>query len=366
MFCDALKSNTTEKKVLSRIIRRGAASRKEISEELGVTTATLTRVVSSLMEQGLVHELGAMDEGRVGRKQILLDIASNLGYVVGFDVTNLYLRLTLMDLHANIMEEKNWVFPSLSQDVLDEAIQQGVNWINAYTPSKILGIGLLLQGYLNGNSSLSLAIPNISEQLESRLGIRPFVMNNVRGLAVAESYLGNPCKNYLLIKYGPGVGSVIVQNGELWCGNSNRAGEIGHIAWRSSSPVSCPICGKRGCLETQVGYRAIIHQSTPEMDTQYPDLETVLLASERDNGTALKKALHELAKAVNMMIDIIDPEQVVLAGQLFQRDEYYNYFSQQISCRSSQNVIRPLRRISDYERKRRSAAGIIVLNHYFG
>lgn len=366
MFYDVLRTNTTEKKVLSRIVRRGAASRKEISEELGVTTATLTRVVASLMDQGLVQELGEMDEGRVGRRQILLDIPPDLGYVVGLDVTNLYIRLTVMDLHAVVLDEADWTFPTLTPDLLEQALDRAQSWIDARTPHKLLGVGLLLQGYLGGSGSLSLSVPMVRERVRRRLGVEPFMMNTVRGLAIAESYLGSPCKNYLLVKFGPGVASVVVQNGELWRGCSDRAGEIGHIVWSASSPVYCPICGRHGCLEALVGYRAIIHQAAPALDTQYPDLDTLLEASRRDGGASLNKALRVLAKAVNMMAEFIDPEQIVLAGQLFQYDDYFNYFSEQLALGLGGEPVRPVVRITDYERKRRCAAGIVVLSHFFG
>lgn len=359
-----LGSNTTEKRVLSYIIRKGAASRKEISEQIGVTTATLTRVVSSLIDQNILRELGTMEEGRVGRRQVLLDIRRDLGYVMGIDVNNRYIRLTMMNLHAEILEQKRWNYQQLTQEMLSLALEEGDKLLAQY--KNILGIGLLLQGYIEEGICFSLPIHNIKTQIEERFCMPVFVMNNTRGLAVAEAYFETPCQSYLVVKYGPGVGSVIVQNGEILEGSHNRAGELGHILWNPTSQVICPICGKRGCLESVIGYAQLACRMAPEQNIQRPDLETILELIKHQGDYALREALKDLALAVNMMVDLIDPEKILLAGEIFKNDLYFNlfveYFLQNSSNFSRQNVSR----IAKYEKKRICAAGVMVLNHYFG
>lgn len=361
-----IEGNSTEKKVLSYIVQKGASSRKEISEYLGVTSATLTRVVSALMEQGVLHELGTVEDGRVGRKQVMLDISEGLCYVLGFDVTNLYIRITAMDLRCNILEQKRWNYTLLTQEILDQAIATTQKLAAKYTAEKILGIGLLLQGYIEHEACFSLPIQNIREQLQSRLDHDVWMMNNVKGLAVAESYFGNPCQNYVVIKYGPGVGGVIVQNGEIVEGSHNRAGELGHIIWEPRSMQLCPVCGKRGCLESVISFASLIRRAAPEMEVCYPNLAAMLEAGQQDGFHALHGAFTELAMAVSMVIDLVDPEEVLLAGGIFQDDSFFEEFLGQLEQCNQRFGKKGVHRIANYAEKRICAAGVVVLNHYFG
>lgn len=363
---EILECSSTGKKVLSYIVRNGAASRKEISEHIGVTTATLTRIVAGFLEQGVLRELGTVEEGRVGRKQVMLDLCPGQYYVMGFDVTNIYIRLTLMDLHTEILEQKRWNFSLLTQEILDEAMDEAERLLIRYTRKKILGLGLLLQGYLEGDTCFSLPIPNIKAQLENRLGTDVFLMNNVRGLAVAESYFGNPNQSYLVVKYGPGVGCVIVQNGEILDGSHHRAGELGHILWDPGARRICPICGKRGCLESIVGYESILQRSAPDLAVGDPDLETVLRVGEPDGYKVLYGALKELAMAVSMAVELVDLERILLAGQIFQDDRFFSFFLERLTKYNPSFEADMVCRIDQYLKKRVCAAGVVVLNHYFG
>ncbi len=361
-----IDGNSTEKKVLSYIVRKGAASRKEVSEQIGVTTATLSRVVASLMEQGILHELGTVEDGRVGRRQVILDLQEGLAYVMGFDVTNIYIRITVMDLRTKILEIKRWNFSVLTQNILDTAMEYAASLIQKYSAEKILGVGLLMQGYIERDICFSLPITNIKEQLQQHLNVDIYMMNNVKGLAVAESYFGNPCQDYVVVKYGPGVGGVIVQNGEIVQGSNNSAGELGHIVWDPHSTRECFICGKRGCLESLIGYGSLIQRAAPDMQVHYPNLATVLEASKHDNYRALNDAFKNLAMAVNMMVDLVDPAEVLLAGEIFQNDDFFEKFVNQLKKYNPRFGKKGIYRIVNYKEKRISAAGVVVLNHYFG
>ncbi|MGL5427309.1 MAG: winged helix-turn-helix domain-containing protein, partial [Cetobacterium sp.] len=70
MNMENVKSNN-KVAILSYLNKNGQSSRKKIAEGLKLTTATLTVLVNELIEEGVVIELGALTEGKVGRKQIL-------------------------------------------------------------------------------------------------------------------------------------------------------------------------------------------------------------------------------------------------------------------------------------------------------
>ena len=68
--------------VLSYIMRNGPRSRKVLAEQLQVTAATLTHATTALIQAGMLREAGVADERRVGRKQVLLDLAPGYRYAL--------------------------------------------------------------------------------------------------------------------------------------------------------------------------------------------------------------------------------------------------------------------------------------------
>lgn len=356
----------TRQEVLSLIVRNGASSRKEIAEKISMTSATLTHVASGLITDGVLYELGTLEEGKVGRKQVMLDVYENLRYVLGFDVTNSTIRVTLLNVRADILEMRRWDFSLLTQALLDEAFGYLKQMIEKYGAEKILGIGLLMQGYIKKAVCSSLPIQNVKSQLEAIFPLEVIMMNNAKGLAVTESYFGNPCQNYVIIKYGPGIGGVVVANGEILLGSSSHAGELGHIVWDKNCHKRCNVCGKEGCLESLIGFGPTIKKSNPQMKVAYPDLKALLLASEADSGQALNASLETLARAVNIFVDIIDPEKILLAGEIFKEEALYQKFISYLTENNQHMHSDQIGRILNYSEKRLKAAGVIVLNEYFG
>lgn len=352
--------------VLSYIIRNGISSRKEIAEKIGVTSATLTHVVSELMENGFIYEMGTLEEGKVGRKQVMLNVHKNIRYVIGFDVGLTSIRVTLLNIQAEILEMRRWNFMELKQEILDEAKLYVRELTEKYDQTKILGIGLLMQGYIKDNLCLSMPIQNIRQQLSSASSLEIYMKNNVKGLAIAEYYFGNSCDNYVIIKYGPGIGAVVVVDGKILEGYSNHAGELGHILWDSEHQKKCIICGKKGCLESIIGFGATIEKANPNKKVEYPSLQALLEASKNDQGAALNEALYILSHAVNMFVDIIDPEKVFLAGEIFKEEAIYRKFLSYFTKNNQHFQKEQICRIVNYSEKNLKAAGVVVLNEFFG
>lgn len=356
---------STKKRIITHIIKNGASSRKEIAMSLGLTTATLTIASAALIEDGIIVEGGTIEDGKVGRKQRIIDVKDNLWYAIGFDVTNNKLRVTVLNIKADIVEEREWLYPKLTEELLHQAIGYMEELLLRYKEKKILGVGLLMQGYVEDDLCHTLPIKDIKARITERFTLDVFMMNNVKGLALTEYYFGNTAKNFLLIKYGPGVGGVIVVEGEIVKGYRNRAGEIGHVKWNHASNGVCEICGKRGCLESQVRFRTILEKIDPNIKEDLVDFDVIMKASYEDDFSALKSALDTLAEATSVFIDILDPDQIFLAGEIFTEDFLYDHFVKNLKKQVAIESDR-IKLISDYRLKRKKAAGVIVLNEYFG
>jgi predicted NBD/HSP70 family sugar kinase len=353
-----------EDMVLSYIIRHGRSSRKEIADFLGVTNATLSHISASMLAKKVIYEDGEVENGKVGRKHILLEINADYRYAMGFDVTNTAINVSISNLRGTIVKKKSIGYLRLEQVHLNRAI----TWLNKtlldYEKSVILGIGLLAQGYIENEQCCGLPIKDIKEQIKNKTSIEPILMNNIRGLALSEIFFGNTCRNFLLIKYGPGLGGAIVINGEILNGRNNQAGEIGHIVWDKDSETLCPICGKRGCLESIISYDRVIKNAAPETRHEKPSVELVIQTGKKDNYSALNGAFDILAKAVSYFAVFYDPEKIYLAGELFANDFIYDVFIDRLEQHFQINHYPIFHRIEEYGKKRERAAGAIVLSHH--
>lgn len=352
--------------VVSYLVRHGEASRKEIADELGVTGATLTKISGDLIRQGIVYEKGIRDTAGVGRKEITIDVYPNYCYAVGLDVANRYLRVTLLNAKLELVAMREWKYPLLTEDILDQGIAYIRELMEEYGREKILGLGLLGQGYFYEDQFLSLPIHDIRSRIQEQFDLDIYCMNNIRGMAVAQSFLDHKSDDFLMLHYGPGICTVLVQDGSVVPGSQNKAGEIGHVIWDHSRGEVCSVCGKRGCLESYLNFEHVAKEADPDHDAVYTDYELLEKASRKDGGQAVDKALVSLSQIVNLLMGFCDPKQLLLCGQIFTNSRFYARFTGLLETFSDEPRSGRVALVEHYSEKRWKSPGIVVLNEYFG
>ena len=159
-------------------------------------------------------------------------------------------------------------------------------------------------------------------------------------MAIAEQLIGNARRtsSFISIVAGIGVGSGLFLNGRLYRGKNGFAGEIGHTTLIEGQNRPCR-CNKRGCWENSANLYSLIERvrarleigmrsSIPSLRSQNGsplNLEVILQAAEEDDAVALE-ALHETGEALGIgvanMINIFNPEMVILGGTLSLAGKY--------------------------------------------
>lgn len=121
---------------------------------------------------------------------------------------------------------------------------------------------------------------------------------------------------------GTGVGGGIVVNGRLLNGPNGIAGEWGHnpLPWPKPDEYPGPecYCGRRGCIETFVSGPALAHDHARRTGCWLEAKHIVQRASSGDAACAASLAVYEerLARALAHVINLLDPEVIVLGGGL--------------------------------------------------
>jgi fructokinase len=181
-------------------------------------------------------------------------------------------------------------------------------------------------GTMKNSNTTCLNGRHLREDLIARLGLPIILENDANCFALAEAVAGAGRAGALVfgVILGTGVGGGIVYRGELWKGPQHLAGEWGHHAIDPAGPAC--YCGQRGCVETLI--------AGPAVEGNYRRLTgaslsmTALVAAHRGGDAAATQVfLHfidRFGRAVANLIDILDPDVVVLGGGLSNIDELYS------------------------------------------
>jgi len=347
--------------ILDTLRKKGAMSRKEISQEIGLTPAAVTNLTSELIEEGIIREVAEVDENRVGRKSILIDIDHKSYILIGvyIDITGIELAATYLDGELIVRQKKPLKDIAYHENVTEKIAKECKEFISdnitlKRNEEKIVYIGLSIVGAVDEESGLSKGsfgiLPQgeeIKANLERKLRLPVAVENNVRALAMAEIDFNNEeyIENALFIKHGPGVGSAIIINRNIYRGSTNVAGEIGHI-YVKDNDKEC-ICGKKGCLETVIGESYIIDECKKVFSIEntnylynlchankdFINLHNILLAAENGDKqikAILDDALKYLAIAIDNTLQLIDVEEVILFGLAFQNNYFHKTFKKHL------------------------------------
>jgi len=189
---------------------------------------------------------------------------------------------------------------------------------------------------------------NIQEILQNKLSLSVHVDNNVRAMAIGEAFFGaGRGVNVLAFVYGRiGVGAGFVVNGQVFRGSGAGAGEIGHTIMVPEGGQPCR-CGQKGCLETLVTEPVIVRQAN-EIAQQHPDsLLAQYLAQDDDTPhidrlfaaaregdqitkNMIESQIHYLGIALANLVNILNPEMILLGGVFAQGDDLIRPVASQV------------------------------------
>ena len=175
----------------------------------------------------------------------------------------------------------------------------------------------------NANSTWLIGHP-IHRDLEARLSRPVRLANDANCFALSEAADGAAYGYHCVfgIILGTGVGAGLVVNGKILLGPNAIAGEWGHNALPWPDPIEMPgpkcYCGKRGCIETFLSGPGL---ASDHLQATGVELTTAAIADGADaGGRACKDTLYRyadrLAKALAHVINIVDPDAIVVGGGL--------------------------------------------------
>ena len=139
------------------------------------------------------------------------------------------------------------------------------------------------------------------------------VINDAQAALLGEAWLGAAAgrRNVLMLTLGTGVGGAIMSEGRLLRGHLGRAGEVGHISLQFDAPSDS--LGIPGSLETAIGNHTVAARSNGRFSTTR-ELVEAHRAGDKEATAVWTRSVHQLACAVASLINIVDPELIIIGG----------------------------------------------------
>lgn len=334
----------TKKEIIQFLALNGSNPVKEIAKNKNISIPTAIKFIDELIDIGIVQDLGKQhQEG--GRMPNIYGLCPKVGYFIGVEMRRHSITTGVMDFTGELIysESMPYIYESSeSIDDLCEAIIQSLENGNI-DRSKIFAYCISIPGRVSISTGDSfnyfskLPRPLVIE-LEERLGATVFIDNDSRIMCYGEYISSNlsQYRNILYINISWGLGMGMIIDGRLYYGATGFAGELGHFPLFDNE-IFCR-CGKKGCIETEASglamHRLLVakHNAGARsiLSPKIENSETIRLEDFIDavkNGDMLMIEIVEeignkLGKGLAGMINVFNPELVVIGGTIAETGEY--------------------------------------------
>lgn len=256
---------------------------------------------------------------------------------LGVDLGGTKTEAILMDRNGDIVERKRVATPRGDYKETVLTIRGLIDDVSRDAP-RSLPVGIGIPGTVspatglikNANSTWLIGKP-FDKDLEAAMKRPVRLANDADCFALSEAADGAGAGHTSVfgVILGTGVGGGVVINGKTVSGPNAISGEWGHNAlpWPESSELPGPkcYCGKTGCIETWLSGPSLEQQATSKNLSGLSALEIANAArSGREDARALIELYTDrLARSLAGVINILDPNVIVLGGGLSAIGELY-------------------------------------------
>jgi glucokinase-like ROK family protein len=335
-------------RLIKSLYQKGASTANEICGSMGISLPTVNALLTDLMRSGEVIKQGrAASQG--GRKPDLYRLAPDAFYVLAVDLSKYAVSLALYNCQQEMDKEQvtHKIVLNNESETFEQLCQHIENYMQASAiPSeKIIAIGISMPGLIDSRAGINHTYLNfgkksLQEYLESRFLQPIFLENDARAMTLAEYKFGaaHDAQHVLGIFVGWGIGLGIIVDGKIYQGTAGFAGEFAHSPLFESQEINCT-CGKKGCLEAVASGTAIVRMAEEailldkdsilaRMAKSFkgpldPNL-IVRAAQEGDQRaiTILSEVGLNLGRGISMLIQLLNPELIILGGVVAEANQY--------------------------------------------
>jgi predicted NBD/HSP70 family sugar kinase len=319
-----LLRDLNERTVLDAIRRRAPISRAEISRSVGISKPTVSGVLQSLLDAGLVRKAEASSDGP-SYGATFFEPVPDAALALGLDLGARFLRGAICNLLGRVCARQDIELAGadargvleLAANLRDRLIAvcgleaEAIYGAVVGVPGVVLPDGdeVHLAENVHGLEGMA-----IGGELERRLGMRVTVENDVNLAAVGERWQGvaRGVEDFVFLSIGTGLGAGVVLHGELHRGNHGAAGEVDYALGGGIERQSDP------CAEALSAYAQDLAQPWARTTLAPPFDVRSIFAAARAGDPMARAVVEEEARRIALHIApiaaVADVELVVVGG----------------------------------------------------
>ncbi|MDA9438863.1 hypothetical protein XH98_06975 [Bradyrhizobium sp. CCBAU 51745] len=227
-----------ERLVLSLLLQSSGISRLEIGEKTGLSAQTVSVIVRSLEQEGLVSK-GEAQRGRVGPPMIPLSLNSKGAFSIGVSFGESAGDIAVIDFTGQVQYHAAHPYSALrGPDALAAKIEEALLALRSSSRTRVAGIGL---GVPNEKGSpqhvrdlLGCDLAELQASIESTLNLSVFIQDDITAAAGGESLFGvaRSLPDFLFFYLGSHLHSRLVLNYQIHSGRFGMSHDVGLLRLR--------------------------------------------------------------------------------------------------------------------------------------
>jgi predicted NBD/HSP70 family sugar kinase len=324
----------------------GRAARADVTRALGISAGSATTLTADLIAAGLLREVEGLprETGR-GRPPVALEVVPEACHVIGIKLSDEVHTAVLTDCSGQMVADTSLPTPPTRKtlpDMLDEIATLIAQLLDSSGKEicDIAAVGIGLSGIVDHQTGCVAWSPlladrdiDLAQAFGARFGLPVYLDNDANVLTLAELWFGagRSMSDFAVVTIEHGVGMGLVLDNRLFRGSRGMGLELGHIKVQLDGAL-CR-CGQRGCLEAYLADYALareaataLHRNPRNLQSAHAMLDALYAQAKAGNHAArtiFRRAGRYLAVGLANVVQLFDPELIILSGERMQYDYLY-------------------------------------------
>jgi predicted NBD/HSP70 family sugar kinase len=318
----ALLRALNERAVLEAIRASSPASRADLARRTGISRPTVSLVLRTLLEDGLVRET-THDPGRPHYGAVYYEADPEAALVLGIDFGSQSVRTALCDLAGEVRGREEIRSRGSVEDRIDalattcRSLLRRSKLPGDLLEGAVVGVPAVVSpsdGQISSPDLPGLGAPDLREKLERALHVHVTLENDVNLAAVGEQRSGvaQGVEDFAFLLVGAGLGAAVVLGGTLYRGHHGAAGELDAV--RNGRPDEVDPCA--AAISQHVAELAAGKETVLEPSFEMRELFAAARAGDEVAASAVDETARRIALHILPLAATLDLPLVVLGGSI--------------------------------------------------
>jgi N-acetylglucosamine repressor len=352
------KQLTHKFQLIKHLFNSGPCSVSNLCHTMNMSTPSILKLLTNLIDEAWIEKNGhGVSIG--GRKPDLYRLKDKKILIICIDIALFHTKIAIVDNNYNYIIEAQTIALPISKrtgsdffNILSSHIQDILK-AGGISIDQLIGCSVGMPGLIDSEKGKSYSYflsdtedTCLTTEFEKMLKLPVVIQNDVNGSSMAEFTHGmaKGKQNVLILLMDLGVGLGIIMDGKLRKGTCGFSGELGHIPFVENGALC--YCGKHGCLETIAsgnalsemakegilsGKNSMLNKLSKE-ELQRIEPAVIIEAANKGDQYAIQLLSNigtYMGKGIAMLIQLFNPELIILSGKIAEAKQYITLPMQQ-------------------------------------